>query len=161
MQGEKIGQVKAGLKMLIASMGKEYKVDVVYYPHSAGQDYYPLWGVTQPLHNLRIKEEVYDFLNNLVPKGSTPTRAAMLYAMSNYKDASDIVLLSDGLPTIPGSRKVEDYKDLIKDILWHNGRGIQINAIGVGKMVFNSKGNDLYKFLKELSSKTSGFFYGF
>ncbi|EQC44015.1 VWA domain-containing protein [Bacteriovorax sp. Seq25_V] len=161
MQGEKIGQVKAGLKMLIASMGKEYKVDVVYYPHSVNQDYYSLWGVTQSLHNLRVKEEVYDFLNNLVPKGNTPTRSAMLYAMSNYKEATDIVLLSDGLPTISGSRKVDDYKDLIKDILWHNGRSIQINTIGVGKMVFSSRGNDLYKFLKELSEKTNGFFYGF
>lgn len=161
MVGEKIGQVKAGLKMLIASMGSEYSVDIVYFPHTLSQDYYSLWGLTQPLATMTVKEEVYDFLAKLRPRGNTPTRSALLYALSNYPDATDIVLLSDGLPTIQGTQQIDNYEDLIKDISWHNGKKVQINAIGVGAISFNGQSSNLYKFLKSLSETSNGFFYGF
>lgn len=161
MRGEKIGQVKAGLKMLIASMGQEYKVDVVYFPHSPKQNYYSLWGVLQAMSTIDVKQEVYEFLAKLKPRGSTPTRSALIYALSQYPELTDIILLSDGSPTIPGSRKLDNYKDLIKDVTWHNGTKVQINTIGVGQTVFKNKSSDLYQFLKQLSGSTKGFFYGF
>lgn len=161
MVGEKIGQVKAGLKMLIASMGKEYSVDIVYYPHTINQDYYSLWGLIQPLATMSVKEEVYDFLAKLRPRGNTPTRSALLYALSNYPNATDIVLLSDGLPTIQGTKQIDNYEELVKDINWHNGRKVQINTIGVGAISFNGQSSSLYKFLKSLSETSNGFFYGF
>lgn len=161
MVGEKIGQVKAGLKMLIASMGNEFSVDIVYFPHTPTQDYYSLWGLTQPLATMTVKEEVYDFLVKLRPRGNTPTRSALLYALANYPSATDIVLLSDGLPTIQGTQQIDNYEDLIKDIKWHNGRNVQINTIGVGAISFNGHSSNLYKFLKSLSETSNGFFHGF
>lgn len=161
MIGEKIGQVKAGLKMLIASMGKDYSVDIVYFPHTRNQTHYALWGVSQPLTNEKIKDEVYGFLYDLQARGDTPTRAALIYALTNYPDATDIVLLSDGMPTVFGTTQIDSSDEIINDVMWHNSRKIQINTIGVGRSFLKNSNSNLYKFLKELSQKTNGFFYGF
>jgi Mg-chelatase subunit ChlD len=160
MAGEKLGQVKAGLKMLIASMGEDYKVDIIYFPHSPKQDYYALWGQTQGMSTMDVKHEVYEFLARLRPRGSTPTRSALLYTLQNYPDLTDVVLLSDGAPTMSGSFKKENITKLIEDIIQRNTRDIQINTIGVGESRF-STGSKLYQFLKGLSEKTKGFYYGF
>ncbi|OIQ20536.1 MAG: hypothetical protein BM556_00925 [Bacteriovorax sp. MedPE-SWde] len=160
MAGEKLGQVKAGLKMLIASMGEDYKVDIVYFPHSPTQDYYALWGQIQSMSSMTVKNEVYDFLARLRPRGSTPTRSALIYTLQQYPELTDVVLLSDGTPTVSGSRKRDNYKGLIEDINQRNSRDIQINTIGVGQSRFSS-GSSLYKFLRGLSEKSKGFYYGF
>jgi uncharacterized protein with von Willebrand factor type A (vWA) domain len=160
MQGEKIGQVKAGLKMLIASMGKEYSVDIIHFPNGTRGDYYPLWGMIQPLSTLQVKHEVYNFLSRLRPNGFTPTRSALLYAVQNYPGLTDIVLLSDGAPTVSGSRNSDNFMSIVKDVQRNNTREIQINTIGVGAKTFRNN-STLHKFLKKLSDETGGFFYGF
>ena len=160
MAGERLGQVKAGLKMLIASMGEDYKVDIVYFPHSPKQDYYALWGLTQGMSTMNVKNEVYDFLADLRPRGYTPTRAALLYVLGNYPGLSDIVLLSDGVPTMLGSSKKDNINTLIDEIVQRNTNKVQINTIGVGQTNF-SKSTNLYKFLRGLSKKSNGFYYGF
>lgn len=160
MAGEKLGQVKAGLKMLIASMGEDYKVDIVYFPHSPRQDYYSLWGITQGMSTMDVKNEVYNFLAKLMPRGSTPTRSALLYTLNNYPELTDIVLLSDGVPTLSGSSRKDNISSLIEEIVTKNSRDVQVNTIGVGQNKF-SKGSNLYQFLKTLADKTNGFYYGF
>jgi len=160
MAGEKLGQVKAGLKMLIASMGEEYKVDIVYFPHSPKQDYYALWGLTQGMSTMQVKHEVYEFLASLKPRGSTPTRSALLYTLGNYPGLTDIVLLSDGVPTLSGSSRKDNIKGIIEEIIQRNTNDVQINTIGVGQNRF-SKSSSLYQFLRGLSEKSKGFYYGF
>ena len=159
---DRIGEVKAGLKMLIASMGKDYKVDIIYYPGPNRSSYYTLWGVLQSLHNLKVKEEVYGFLTRLTPNGTTPTRAALMYTLDQYSDLSDIVLLSDGSPTKSGATASPDnIDDIVKQVTTKNRlRKVQINAIGVGAKNF-SKSSNLYKFLRNLTKSNNGFFYGF
>ena len=154
MNGDKIGQVKAGLKMLIASMDEEYHIDVVYYPHTQNQPYYSLWNLTQPLLTLNVKNEVYQFLNSLQPRGGTPTKAALNFVMRNYGNISDIVLLSDGAP---GDGTKDEIISMIKMM---NSEKIQINTIGVGKKNF-SQTSELYQILKAISDETGGFNYGF
>ncbi len=154
MSGDKIGQVKAGLKMLIASMDESFHIDVVYFPHAKDNPYYALWSMTQPLQSLSVKEEIYNFLNRLRPRGGTPTMAALSFALTNYKNLSDIVLLSDGAPG-------DGTKDeILKMVKLNNHSNVQINTIGVGKKNFLSN-SDFYEFLKELSGSTKGFNYGF
>lgn len=159
---DRIGEVKAGLKMLIASMGKDYKVDIVYYPGRNRSPYYAMWNVLQSLHSLKVKEEVYSFLSRLTPNGTTPTRAALKYALDQYSDLTDIVLLSDGSPTKSGRNAVpDDIDDIIQEITQKNStKQVQINAIGVGAKNF-SKSSNLYKFLRKLTKSNNGFFYGF
>ncbi|MFG1504493.1 VWA domain-containing protein [Halobacteriovorax sp. RZ-3] len=159
---DRIGQVKAGLKMLIASMGKDYYVDIIYFPGKNRSSQYALWGVLQDLRDLKIKEEVYEFLASLRPYGATPTRAALKYVIDQYPQLTDIVLLSDGSPTKSGrTTSPDNIDDIVRDITDKNNlRKVQINAIGVGAKNF-SKSSDLYKFLKNLTDANNGFFYGF
>ncbi|MFG1499145.1 vWA domain-containing protein [Halobacteriovorax sp. XZX-3] len=159
---DRIGQVKAGLKMLIASMGKDYYVDIIYFPGKNRSSQYALWGVLQDLRDLKIKEEVYEFLAGLRPLGATPTRAALKYVIDQYPQLTDIVLLSDGSPTKSGRTTSPDsIEDIVRDITDKNRlRKVQINAIGVGATNF-SKSSNLYKFLKNLTDANNGFFYGF
>ncbi len=158
---DRIGEVKAGLKMLIASMNKDFHVDIIYFPHR-NESQYALWGVLQNMHDLKIKEEIYQFLGRLKPNGTTPTRAALKFALDSYPELTDIVLLSDGSPTKSGRTSSPDnIDDLVRDITAKNkARQVQINAIGVGAKNF-SKSSNLYKFLKNLTESNNGFFYGF
>lgn len=158
---DRIGEVKAGLKMLIASMGKDYYVDIIYFPHLK-ESHYSLWGVLQDLRDLTIKEEIYGFLARLKPQGTTPTRDALMHTLDNYPNLTDIVLLSDGEPTTSArSSSPDNIKDILEDVKRKNTtRNVQINAIGVGAKNF-SKSSNLYKFLKKLTDTNNGFFYGF
>ena len=159
-KGDRIGQVKAGLKMLITSMSSEFMVDIVYFPDGSKSDYKPLWEWLNFIDK-NNKKEIYKFLHNLKPYGSTPTRGVMEYVLNSYGDATDLVLLSDGAPTKSNSRELEDIDELIKYILKKNAFGIQINTIGVGRDFFTDKKNSKYVFLKRLADETGGFFVGF
>lgn len=154
MIGDKIGEVKAGLKMLIASMGAEYEIDVVYFPHSRGKPTYSLWGMIQSLRTSAIKSEVYQFIRKLRPRGGTPTKGALEYVFNNYEGITDIVLLSDGVPSDAGKQEI------IEMIKRRNRQGIQINTIGVGLKEFNNN-SQLYAILEAISGETKGFNYGF
>lgn len=157
---DRIGQVKAGLKMLITSMGKDFSIDVVSYPHGMYASYRPLWSRIRPMTK-ENKMQIYSFLHELRPFGSTPTRDVMKYALQNYGDASDIVLLSDGAPTKVNSKEKDDIGSVLNDIQGRNNRKIQINSIGVGSDFLSNTKNDKYKFLKRLSEMHGGFFVGF
>ena len=157
---DKIGQVKAGLKMLITSMGEDFSIDVVHFPDGMAREYRYLWGRPKQMTK-RNKQVVYRFLHDLRPWGATPTRATMQFALRNYKDATDIVLLSDGAPTRSNSKQTDDIYSVISDIKSRNNRSVQINTIGVGSDFLMNTHNPKYIFLKRVSEQNKGFFVGF
>ncbi|ATH07590.1 hypothetical protein BIY24_06410 [Halobacteriovorax marinus] len=157
---DKMGQVKAGLKMLITSMPSDYQIDVIHFPGKRGARYYSLWSYTQKLGE-RQKKDVYRFLNRLNPKGATPTRSALKYALTKYPDLTDVVLLSDGAPTKMNSSEYDDIKDILSEVKKDNFKNIQINTIGVGAAFSLQSTTPASVFLKELAKQSGGFFYGF
>lgn len=157
---DRIGQVKAGLKMLITSMGEEFYIDVIHFPHHQVSDYRPLWGFMKKTTDVN-KSNIYNFLQNLKPYGATPTRSVLKYVLQNYNHATDIVLLSDGAPTKTNSKEFDDIESVLKEVSYYNGGRIQINTIGVGSDFIKNKSNPKYQFLKKLSEQNSGFFVGF
>ena len=157
---DKMGQVKAGLKMLITSMPREFQIDVIQFPGKKKSNYYSLWSYTQMLGENQ-KKEVYRFLNQLKPRGATPTRSVLNYAMTRYPDVTDIVLLSDGAPTSPNSSKYENIQEILAEVRKNNYKKIQINTIGVGSAFSLNSATNASIFLRELAKESGGFFYGF
>ncbi len=157
---DKIGQVKAGLKMLITSMGEDFHIDVVHFPDGMAREYRYLWGHPKQMTK-RNKQVVYRFLHDLRPWGATPTRSTMQFALRNYKDATDIVLLSDGAPTRSNSKQTDDIYTVMSDIKSRNSRDVQINTIGVGSDFLMDTNNPKYIFLKRVAEQNKGFFVGF
>ncbi|WP_372651374.1 VWA domain-containing protein [Halobacteriovorax sp.] len=157
---DKMGQVKAGLKMLITSMPKNYEIDVIHFPGRYSAKYSSLWSYTQALGE-RQKGDVYRFLNKLKPKGATPTRSALKYAITAYPDITDIVLLSDGAPTKANSRGYDSIEEILSAVRKDNYKKIQINTIGVGPAFSLRSTTAASVFLKTLAEESGGFFYGF
>ncbi|MCO4793706.1 MAG: VWA domain-containing protein [Bacteriovoracaceae bacterium] len=157
---DKIGQVKAGLKMLITSMGEDFSIDVVHFPDGMAREYRYLWGRPKQMSK-RNKQVVYRFLHDLRPWGATPTRSTMQFALRNYRDATDIVLLSDGAPTQSNSKRTDDIYSVMRSIKSKNSKGIQINTIGVGSDFLMNTSNPKYIFLKSVADQNQGFFVGF
>lgn len=157
---DRIGQVKAGLKMLITSMPSDYKLDVIHFPGENRSFYRPLWKDLNPLDPQR-KDQVYNFLLKLRARGYTPTRKALTYALKNYPEASDIVLLSDGAPTNGNSNRQADISRLLLDVEKLNKNKVRINTIGVGSSFISKKDSKAYVFLRELARDHGGFFFGF
>ena len=157
---DKIGQVKAGLKMLITSMGTDFYISVVQYPFRGKRDHHALWRHLKSM-TPENKTAVYNYLHNLKAYGSTPTRSVMKWTLERYQYATDIVLLSDGAPTISGKAKLDQIDDVLDDISLHNTRKVQISTIGVGKDFLVDKTNPRFRFLKDLAEKNGGFFHGF
>ena len=158
---DRIGQVKAGLKMLITSMAPSYQIDVVVFPDNSSRTLYrALWGKLKKTTKAH-KKEVYQFLLNIKPHGGTPTEDALTYALDHYQDASDIVLLSDGTPTIGNSRNAANIPKLLEKMKRKNGGRTQINTIGVGSDFLEDKDNKKYRFLSKLAKQHKGFFVGF
>ncbi|CAN0072099.1 unnamed protein product [Chrysoparadoxa australica] len=157
---DRIGQVKAGLKMLITSMPADYELDVLYFP-GKGRNYYgQLWGNFKSLDSYN-KTEVYRFLLKLRPGGFTPTRKVVLDALKNYEGASDIVLLSDGAPTHGNTNKNADISKILMEVANQNKNNVRINTIGVGSSFLKNTGSKAHVFLQELARDHGGFFYGF
>lgn len=157
---DRMGQVKAGLKMLITSLSPDYKVEVVRYPFAERAPFKTLWGV--PRENTALNQmDIFDFIYSLRPFGGTPTRDVLLFALRNYENISDIVLLSDGAPTYHNSNKKDDLFDILRVVRTENARKVQINCIGVGSEFTKDKTSDRYKFLSLLSQEGNGFFVGF
>jgi Mg-chelatase subunit ChlD len=157
---DKIGQVKAGLKMLITSMGDEFNIEVIHFPDGMTRDYRSLWGRTKKMTK-RNKSTVYDFLQDLKPWGSTPTRSVMKHVLRNYKEATDIVLLSDGAPTKKNSKQIDNIDSVASDIKTKNNQRVQISTIGVGSDFLRNTSNPKYRFLKKVAEENGGFFVGF
>jgi hypothetical protein len=157
---DRIGQVKAGLKMLITSMPANYELDVLYFPGKNGGYYSRLWGGFKPLDELN-KRKIYQFLLKLRPGGFTPTRKVVVDALRKYPDASDLVLLSDGAPTKGNTNRKADIAKILLEVTNKNQKNVRINTIGVGSSFLKNTGSRAHVFLQELARDHGGFFYGF
>lgn len=157
---DRIGQVKAGLKMLVTSMSADFNVDIVHFPGDGRDNYTALWGSLRSL-TPDNKNLIYKFIGGLTPRGGTPTREVLEYALSQYNRASDIILLTDGAPTTSAGQYDNIYS-LTSSITRLNVNRIQINTIGVGNSFLNLKTSNHYLFLEGLARDNgNGFFYGF
>ncbi len=157
---DRIGQVKAGIKMLITSLPAKYKIEVVQYPLGERAPFKTMWGDIKEATSIN-KMDAFDFVYSLTPSGGTPTRDALLFVLRNYEGISDIVLLSDGAPTLHNSNKKDDIFDILRVVRESNPTKVQINTIGVGAEFIKDKTSDRYKFLSLLSEQSGGFFVGF
>ena len=157
---DRIGQVKAGLKMLITSMSTDFYVDIIQFPDGLNYNFRPLWSYLQMI-GPDNKKAIYNFLLNLKPFGATPTRNALTYVLKRYNGLTDIVLLSDGAPTIEASDRPDDIYSILEEVKRLNTTGIQINTIGVGSDFLHDTQNDKYVFLHHLAQEHQGFFVAF
>ena len=78
----------------------------------------------------------------------------MEFVLLNYEEITDIVLLSDGVPSDSGK------DEILEMIRRRNVNKVQINTIGVGLKTYgpNSK---LFEILEAIAKETKGFNYGF
>ncbi|MAF78473.1 MAG: hypothetical protein CME60_09940 [Halobacteriovoraceae bacterium] len=156
---DRIGQVKAGLKMLITSMPKDYNLDVVAFPNHPSA-YRPLWGGLKALDEFN-KDHIYRYLLNLRAVGFTPTAQVLNYAFDTYPNATDFVLLSDGAPTKGNSKIPDNISEILINVKQRNKKNIRISTIGVGSSFLDRKDSSAYVFLQELARDHGGFFVGF
>ena len=157
---DRMGQVKAGLKMLLTSLPPHYKVEVVQFPLGQRAPFRSMWGTTKDNKGMN-KLDAFDFIFALRPDGGTPTRDALLFVLKNYENISDVVLLSDGAPTFHNSNKKDDIYDILRLVREENKNKVQINTIGVGSDFIRDQTSERYKFLSLLASESGGFFVGF
>jgi Mg-chelatase subunit ChlD len=160
IQEDRMGQVKAGLKMLLTSLPSAYKIDIIQYPLGERAPFRSMWGTTKEIKSIN-RMDSFDFIYSLRPSGGTPTRDTLLFVLKNYENITDIVLLSDGAPTFHNSNRRDDIFEILRLVREMNQRKVQINAIGVGPNFLRDKENDQYKFLSLLASENNGFFVGF
>lgn len=163
---DKLDQVKAGLKMMVATMDDNYKIDVVTFPKSKtefyGYKYGKLTTVTES-----VKYDVYRYLSGLRAFGCTPTRQVMDYVLTTpaYKGAGTVILLSDGAPTMPPNPNecdTDDIPNVLSEIKTKNAGSRVINCIGVGADFRNENmGNPAVKFMNDLAKQNAGFYIGF
>jgi Mg-chelatase subunit ChlD len=157
---DRMGQVKAGLKMLLTALPNSYEVEIIQFPWGERAPYRALWGDLKDT-NAGNKYEAFEFIYSMQPFGGTPTRDALLYVLNHYPDISDIVLLTDGAPSLHNSNKSDDIHDILKAVKENNKNKIQINTIGVGENFIRDKSSEQYQFLSLLSGYNGGFFVGF
>lgn len=160
VEENRIGQVQAGLKMFMTSLSGNYRVDIVQFPLAQRAPFRAMWGVTKEFKT-ENRNDAFEFVYALKPSGGTPTRDTLLFVLRNYNYISDIVLLTDGLPTFHNSNRKEDIHDILRAVKENNPNKIQINTIGVGSDFIRDPNSDQYKFLSTLSSENNGFFVGF
>ncbi len=156
---DRIGQVKAGLKMLITSMPADYELDVVAFPFYT-RPYKPLWGTMRNLSEYN-KTEIYEYLLDLLAVGYTPTSKALEYTFKTYPEATDFVVLSDGAPTKGNTKTPDNISEILLYAKNKNRKKIRINTIGVGSAFLKKKDSPAYVFLQELARDHGGFFVGF
>lgn len=157
---DRMGQVKAGLKMLLTALSNIYKIEVVQFPYGQRAPLKTLWGTTRESDGGN-KYDAFEFIYSMRPQGGTPTRDALLFVLQNYPDISDIVLLTDGSPSLHNSNKKDDIFDILRVVREENKKRVQINTIGVGGDFIKDKTSDRFKFLSSLSEQNNGFFVGF
>ncbi len=162
---QKLDEIKAGLKMLVATMTEEYSLDIVIYPISQDVQYEAFFGQLKKV-TPEVKYQIYRYINKLRAFGCTPTRQVMEHILNDpaYKSAGTVMLMSDGLPTLPPSEKCADesWLDVVSYIGKQNAGKRVINTIGVGaefrdKMSQSAK----VKFMKKLARENNGFYIGF
>jgi len=164
-EADKLDQVKAGLKMIVATMDDSYNIDVVIFPKSKAEDYSYKFGKLNKVSE-SVKYEIYRYMSSLKTFGCTPTRQVLDYVLTSpaYKEAGTIMFLSDGLPTKRLNEKDcgdDDIPDLLQEIKAKSGGKI-INCIGIGADFRNENISDpKVKFMKDLASQNKGFYIGF
>ena len=138
---DRMSQVKAGLKMLLLSMPKGYSIDIIQFPNGRKTAYRSLFGQLKPL-GIEAKYDAMDFIYSMKPLGATPIRETLNYIFKNYPDLTDIVLLTDGEPSLHESPVKDDIYDLLSQLSKLNGvRQIQINANELSIYVTTSRKN--------------------
>lgn len=157
---DRMGQVKAGIKMLLTALGNGYKIEVVQFPLGERAPFRSMWGTIRDFSGIN-RMDAFDFIYSLRPSGGTPTRDTLLYVLKNYETISDIVLLTDGAPTFHNSNRKDDIFEILRLVREENYRKVQINTIGVGSNFLKDKESEQYKFLSLLASENKGFFVGF
>jgi uncharacterized protein YegL len=153
-------QVKAGIKMLLTSLSDQYRIEIVQFPLGERAPFRSMWGATKDFASIN-RMDAFDFIYSLRPSGGTPTRETLLFVLNNYENLTDIVLLTDGVPTYHNSNKRDDIYEILRQVREKNSNKVQINTIGVGSDFLKDKTSDQYKFLSLLSSESNGFFVGF
>lgn len=157
---DRMSQVKAGIKMLLTSLAGNYKIEIVQFPLGERAPFRSMWGNVKDFKGFN-RSDAFDFIYSLRPSGGTPTRDALMFVMNNYDNISDIVLLTDGVPTYHNSNKKDDIYEILKLVRQNNREKIQISTIGVGSNFLSDQTSDQYKFLSQLSQENGGFFVGF
>lgn len=164
---EKLDQVKAGLKMLVASMDDSYSIDIVIFPKSPTQDFDALYNRLAKVTDDQ-KYAIYRHLSPIFARNCTPTRSVLEHVLTDpaYKDAGTITFLSDGLPTksVAGSTDCPEdpYREVLKFVRELNGGKRVINTIGVGSVYRNKASKDTkVVFMKEMAKQNKGFYIGF
>ena len=166
----RIEQVKAGLKMLLATMDTSYKIDIVYFPKNttSGTETYGYWQRRLTTMRQDVKYDAYRFIESIKPGGGTPTGSTMKFVLSEYDDAETIVLLSDGEPCMGPIENMEcgleerELNSIVDDLTGRNNGRVRINTIGIGHDFRNlTTISEAKEFLKELANKNGGFFVGF
>lgn len=159
-QEDRMGQVKAGLKMLLTALPNTFQVEIIQFPWGERAPFKSLWGGLRDT-DAGHKFEAFEFIYSMKPYGGTPTRDVLSHVLTHYRGISDIVLLTDGAPSLHNSNKKDDIHDILKVVREINKEKIQINTIGVGENFIRDKNSDQYQFLSLLSSYNNGFFVGF
>ena len=160
IEEDRLAQVQAGLKMLITSLPSDYKIDIIQFPYGERAPFKSMWGDIRETDK-ESKMDALEFIYSLRPQGGTPTREALGFALENYETITDIVLLTDGAPTLHNSNKQDSIQDILSEVKGRNDSQVQINCIGVGKNFLNDKQSNQYKFLSQLALDNKGFFVGF
>ena len=160
IEEDRMGQVKAGIKMLLTSLGASYNVEIVQFPLGERAPFRSMWGTIKKFEGIN-RMDAFDFVYSLRPSGGTPTRDTLLFVLKNYENVSDIILLTDGAPTFHNSNRKDDIYEILRVVRESNPNKIQINTIGVGSNFLKDKTSEQYKFLSLLSSESNGFFVGF
>lgn len=162
---DKLGQVKAGLKMLMSMMNSSYRIAVLIFPGKGNSsDSMALWQGYRIMDEVSRRQASIALLSVNV-EGGTPTRAAMREAFRRWPDATDIVLLSDGEPMPSRHSKVgdamDDIPDLLREITSRNNGRVAIHTIGVGREFSRHSDAPAVMFLRELAARNGGFYTGF
>lgn len=160
IEEDRMGAVKAGIKMLLTSLPGNYKIEIVQFPLGERAPFRSMWGDIRDFKAMN-KMDAIDFVQALRPSGGTPTRETLLFVLKNYESISDIVLLTDGAPTYHNSNKKDDIFEILRLVRESNTRKVQINTIGVGSNMLKDQTSNEYKFLNLLASENKGFFVGF
>lgn len=160
IEEDRMGAVKAGIKMLLTSLPGNYKIEIVQFPLGERAPFRSMWGDIRDFKAMN-KMDAIDFVQALRPSGGTPTRDTLLFVLNNYESISDIVLLTDGAPTYHNSNKKDDIFEILRLVREANPRKVQINTIGVGSNMLRDQTSNEYKFLNLLASENKGFFVGF
>ncbi|MBI2520056.1 MAG: VWA domain-containing protein [Bdellovibrio sp.] len=155
---ERIGQVKAGLKFFLTSLSDEYQIDLIHYPGSMVETYNPLFGELKKF-TPQIKTQIFKMLYQIEPRGPTPTREALTFALTHYPELTDIVLLTDGAPTVGMTYAADDIGGILKMVQLLN-HGIQISGLGIGRKFLDEPNDPKFQFLFNLAQQNGGFFYG-